>query len=133
VTTPRGRRVLVVDDNASNTKLLAFVLTRGGYDVRTADSAATGAAVLREFQPQLILMDLQMPGVSGLEWTRQLKADPATSAIRIVAVTAYAMKGDADRARAAGCDGYLTKPIDTRTLLDDVARHLPADSGAAPS
>jgi CheY-like chemotaxis protein len=117
-------RVLVVDDNPSNTKLLAFVLKRGGYDVRTADSALTGADVLREFQPQLILMDLQMPGISGLEWTRQLKADPATQAIPIVAVTAYAMKGDAERARAAGCDGYLTKPIDTRTLLDDVAAQL---------
>jgi CheY-like chemotaxis protein len=117
-------RVLVVDDNPSNTKLLAFVLKRGGYDVDTADSAEHGAGVLQECRPDLILMDLQMPGVSGLEWTRQLKADPATREIPIVAVTAYAMKGDDERARAAGCDGYLTKPIDTRTLLDDIARHL---------
>lgn len=126
-------RVLVVDDNAANTKLLAFVLSRGGYDVRTADSAEAGAVVLREFHPQLILMDLQMPGVSGLEWTRQLKADPATRAIPVVAVTAYAMKGDAERARAAGCDGYLTKPINTRTLLDDVAKHLLPEPGAVES
>jgi CheY-like chemotaxis protein len=125
-------RVLVVDDNASNTKLLAFVLSRGGYDVRTADSAETGAEAVRAFQPHLILMDLQMPGVSGLEWTRQLKSDPRTRGIPIVAVTAYAMKGDAERARAAGCDGYLTKPIDTRTLLDDVARHVPPPSPGEP-
>lgn len=126
----RGERVLVVDDNASNTKLLAFVLTRGGYDVRTADSAESGAAVVGQFHPQLILMDLQMPGVSGLDWTRQLKADPSTRDIPVVAVTAYAMKGDAERARAAGCDGYLTKPIDTRTLLDDVAKHLPPSTSS---
>jgi CheY-like chemotaxis protein len=127
-TDPLGPRVLVVDDNPSNTKLLAFVMTRGGYDVRTAGSAETGIEALRTFTPDLILMDLQMPGVSGLEWTRRLKTDPATKHIPIIAVTAYAMKGDAQRAHDAGCDGYLTKPIDTRTLLDQVARFLPSAS-----
>jgi two-component system cell cycle response regulator DivK len=126
--TARRARVLVVDDNPSNTKLLAFVLKNGGYEVETAGSAEAGATLLGAFRPQLILMDLQMPGVSGLDWARQLKADPATRAIPIVAVTAYAMKGDADRARAAGCDGYLTKPVNTRTLLDDIARHLPVEA-----
>jgi len=119
-----GAPILIVDDNASNTKLLAFLLTSKGYQVRTAASAPEALAVLDEFQPRLILMDIQLPGMDGLTLTRQLKADPRTSGILIIAATAYAMKGDADRARAAGCDGYITKPIDTRRLPHDIERYL---------
>ena len=119
-----GAPILIVDDNASNTKLLAFLLTSKGYQVRTAASAPEALAVLGEFQPRLILMDIQLPGMDGLALTRQLKADPRTSRILIIAATAYAMKGDEERARAAGCDGYITKPIDTRRLPHDIERYL---------
>lgn len=116
--------ILIVDDNPSNTKLLAFLLASKGYEVRTAATADEALATLAEWKPRLILMDIQLPGMDGLALTRQLKADPATSAIPIIAATAYAMKGDEERARAAGCDGYLTKPIDTRQLPIDIARFL---------
>jgi CheY-like chemotaxis protein len=119
-----GAPILIVDDNVSNTKLLAFLLTAKGYVVRTAANADEALAVLAEFAPRLILMDLQLPGMDGLSLTRQLKADPRTSAIPIVAATAYAMKGDEDKARAAGCDGYITKPIDTRRLPQEIERYL---------
>jgi CheY-like chemotaxis protein len=121
-----GEPILVVDDNATNMKLLRVLLMTEGYDVRTAMDAKEALAVLAQFRPKLILMDVQLPGMSGLELTRQLKLDPATRDIVIVAVTAYAMKGDEERARAAGCDGYLSKPIDTRTLAAIIAKHLSA-------
>jgi CheY-like chemotaxis protein len=116
--------ILIVDDNASNTKLLAFILSSRGYEVRTAASADEALAILDGFRPRLILMDIQLPGMDGLTLTRQLKADPATRDIAIIAATAYAMKGDEERVRAAGCDGYVTKPIDTRQLPIDIARFL---------
>lgn len=119
-----GAPILIVDDNASNTKLLAFLLASKGYVVRTAASATEALAVLDEFQPKLILMDIQLPGMDGLALTRQLKADPRTSTIPIIAATAYAMKGDEQRARDAGCDGYITKPIDTRRLPQEIERYL---------
>jgi CheY-like chemotaxis protein len=116
--------ILIVDDNPTNAKLLAYVLARAGYAVATAADATEALAAIASARPRLILMDLQLPGVDGFELTRRLKADPATAGIVIVAVTAYAMTGDEDRARAAGCDGYLPKPIDTRTLADTVASYL---------
>ena len=116
--------VLVVDDNATNLKLVAYLVRANGYDVHTAGNADAALAAVAEHRPQLILMDLQLPGVDGLELTRRLKADPATRDIVIIAVTAYAMKGDQDRARAAGCDDYVTKPIDTRALPGVIAQHL---------
>src|SRR5687768_12665695 len=94
------------------------------YDVGTAVDAETALDEIRTHRPRLILMDLQLPGTDGLELTRRLKADPATRGILVIAVTAYAMKGDQDRALAAGCDDYITKPIDTRTLPETIARHL---------
>lgn len=108
--------LLIVDDNKSNLKLLSYLLGKRGYFVKSASSALDAMEVLKSFEPRVILMDLQMPGIDGLELTRRLKADPATRGIVIVAVTAYAMQGDENLARDAGCDGYVTKPIDTRTL-----------------
>ena len=116
--------ILIVDDNPSNTKLLAFLLTSKGYEIRTAASADEAIAVIAQWRPRLILMDIQLPGMDGLTLTRQLKADPATRDIAIIAATAYAMKGDEERALAAGCNGYLTKPIDTRRLPLDLERFL---------
>jgi CheY-like chemotaxis protein len=119
-----GERVLVVDDNPVNLKLLRLTLCLAGYQVDTATDAEQALAALARARPRLILMDLQLPGMDGLELTRRVKADPETRAAIVVAVTAYAMKGDADKARAAGCDGYLAKPIDTRTLPAVVAQYL---------
>ena len=119
-----GERILIVDDHPGNLKLLSFLLDSKGYDVRTASDGPEAWQVLREFEPQLILMDLQLPGVDGFELTRQLKAHPRYGQIVIVAVTASAMKGDEQKALAAGCDGYITKPIDTKTTAATIALYL---------
>jgi CheY-like chemotaxis protein len=116
--------ILIVDDNQVNLKLVRVVLASEGYDVRTAADAEEALGALRQWRPRLILMDLQLPGMDGLELTRRLKADPATRDIVIVAITAYAMKGDEQKALAAGCDGYITKPIDTRALPQVIAGYL---------
>lgn len=124
-----GEPILVIDDNPANLRLLRLLLTAESYAVRTATDGADALAVLREFSPRLILMDLQMPGLNGFDLTRQLKADAATRDIVIVAITAYAMKGDEEKARAAGCDDYVSKPIDTRALPALIARHLAPPHG----
>jgi CheY-like chemotaxis protein len=111
-----GNAILIVDDNPVNMKLIRILLAGEGYDIRTASDANEALAVLREFRPGLILMDIQLPGIDGLELTRRLKAAPATRDIPILGLTAYAMKGDEERILAAGCDGYIPKPINTRTL-----------------
>jgi two-component system cell cycle response regulator DivK len=119
-----GEPILIVDDNATNMKLVRILLATEGYDVRTAADAEEALNVLKEFYPRLILMDVQLPGIDGLELTRRLKSDPATRDITILGLTAYAMKGDKERIIAAGCDGYVPKPIDTRRLPELVARYL---------
>jgi CheY-like chemotaxis protein len=119
-----GERILIVDDNPTNLKLVAYLVRSKGYEVVTAPDAEAALASIRAQPPVLILMDVQLPGIDGLELTRRLKADPATAGILIVAVTAYAMKGDQDKALAAGCDGYVTKPIDTRALPETIANLL---------
>ena len=128
-----GEAILIVDDNPVNLKLLRITLAVAGYDVRTAIDAEQATSVLASFRPRLILMDIQLPGLDGLELTRRLKADPVTSNAVIIAVTAYAMKGDEQRALAAGCDGYVTKPIDTRTLASTVARYLEVEPATRTS
>lgn len=122
-------RILAVDDHPVNLKLIRVLLAGAGYEVRTADHAEAAQEVVADFAPHLILMDLQLPGMDGFELTRRLKADPQTRAIVIVAMTAYAMKGDEERARIAGCDGYLSKPLDTRALPGIMAGFL----GAPPA
>ena len=119
-----GETILVVDDSAVNLKLARVVLSCEGYVVRTAADAEDALRLLATFTPSLILMDIQLPGMSGLDLTRRLKADPATKHIVILALTAYAMKGDEEKARAAGCDGYITKPIDVGALPSVIARHI---------
>jgi CheY-like chemotaxis protein len=119
-----GEPILVVDDNPANADLMSFLLKRQGYEVRTAVDAAQALEILGAFRPRLIMMDVQLPGMDGLELTRRLKADPSTRGILIIALTAYAMKGDEERALQAGCDGYVSKPIDTRSLPSLVSRYL---------
>jgi CheY-like chemotaxis protein len=124
-----GERILIVDDNAANLKLVRVLLAAEGYEVRVATDAEEALAVLTGFHPRLILMDLQLPGMDGLTLTRKLKGDPATRDIAILALTAYAMKGDEQRALEAGCDGYVAKPISTRTLPQVIAGMLAGEQG----
>ena len=119
-----GASILVVDDNPVNSKLARVLLAGEGYAVRIAADGVEALARIAEEPPALILMDIQLPGIDGLELTRRLKSDPRTRGIVIVALTAYAMKGDDERARAAGCDDYVAKPIDIDALPKLVARHL---------
>jgi CheY-like chemotaxis protein len=116
--------ILIVDDNPQNLKLARVILCGEGYDVKTAIDAEDALSVLRVFTPRLILLDVQLPGMDGLELTRQLKADPKRRGIIIIAVTSYAMKGDDRKAFDAGCDGYMSKPIDIEVLPRVVAEHL---------
>jgi CheY-like chemotaxis protein len=126
-----GERILIVDDNATNLKLVAYLMKNHGYAVDTALDAEAALDAIRANRPSLILMDIQLPGIDGLELTRRLKADPLTRPIVIIAVTAYAMKGDQDRALAAGCNDYVTKPIDTRALPATIANHLRASEASS--
>ncbi|MBI2569225.1 MAG: response regulator [Candidatus Schekmanbacteria bacterium] len=121
-----GESILIVDDSPINLKLLRVLLAGAGYEVRAARDTEEARAILASFSPALIFMDLQLPGMDGYELTRRLKAAPATAGITVVAVTSYAMKGDEEKAREAGCDEYVTKPIDTQGILDLVERLLGA-------
>ena len=116
--------ILVVDDNALNLKLARLLLGTEGYQVRTAEHAPAALAVLETFHPRMILMDIQLPGMDGLELTRRLRADPWFDDVIILAVTAFAMKEDEQKAMDAGCDGYVAKPLDTRSLPDLVRAYL---------
>ena len=117
-------QVLVVEDTPVNMKLVGLLLDKAGYRVLKTDNAADGIAMAREHRPDLILMDVQLPGMDGLTATRLLKSEVATRHIRILALTAFAMKGDEEKMLAAGCDGYIAKPIDYRSFLAEVQRVL---------
>ena len=117
--------ILIVDDDPQNLKMLTKLLTREGYEIRTAMNADETLQVLQNFQPALILMDIQLPGLDGLELTRKLlKSDEKYRDTVILAITAYGEKHDNEIALAAGCDGYITKPIDTRTFPLLIADYL---------
>jgi two-component system cell cycle response regulator DivK len=118
--------ILIVEDNAANMKLATFVLQSAGHTVVSATDAETGIARAREAKPALILMDIQLPGIDGLAATTLLKQAAETRDIPVIALTALAMKGDEDRIRAAGCDGYIAKPIRYPELLKTVAGYLAA-------
>lgn len=123
-------RALVVDDQPINLKLTTVVLQSQGFVVASAGSADEAIAVTATFKPEVILMDIQMPEVDGLEAVRRLRADPDTRGLVIVALTAYAMKGDEQVMRAAGCDGYLAKPIDVATFGASVREIVETTKGA---
>jgi len=124
-------RVLVIDDNAINIDLVAYVLDADGFVVEAAADAEQALARLATFRPDVILMDIQMPGIDGLTLTRRLKSDPATRQIPIVAFTAYAMKGDEAKIRAAGCDGYVSKPIDVTRFAGAVRAYIAGARGVS--
>lgn len=121
--------ILVVDDNPVNLKLVQVLLRGAGYELRCAGSAAEALACLREQRPRLVLMDIQLPDINGLEFTRQLKQDPDFRDLPVVALSAYAMKGDVERALASGCSGYISKPINTRDFAATVAGYLAPHGG----
>jgi two-component system, cell cycle response regulator DivK len=116
--------VLVVEDNPANMTLATFLLESVGYAVLSAIDAETGLTIAREQSPDLILMDIQLPGMDGLEATGILKADELTKSIPVIALTALAMKGDEERIRAAGCDGYIAKPLDYKGFLATITAQL---------
>ena len=117
-------KILVVEDNAANMKLAIFLLESAGHTVLSATNAEVALTVAREERPTLILMDIQLPGIDGLAATVLLKADDATRAIPVIALTALAMKGDEERIRAAGCDGYIAKPMRYQEFLATIAGQL---------
>ncbi|HEY6311649.1 MAG TPA: response regulator [Streptosporangiaceae bacterium] len=119
--------ILVVEDNERNLKLLRDVLEYAGYDVRAAGTAEDGITLAVSEPPDLVLMDLQLPGIDGMEALRRLRESPRTAGIPVVAVTAQAMKQDRERTLAAGFDGYVEKPIGVRAFLDQVRRFLPGE------
>lgn len=119
-----GETVLIVEDNAVNLELVRDLLEANGYCVQEAISGEGAIEKTRLLQPDLVLMDVQLPGMDGLAVTRKLKSDPATKDIIIVALTAYAMRGDAERVIQAGCDGYISKPIDTREFPKLIAQFI---------
>ena len=124
-------RILVVDDHPINLKLADLLLTGEGYEVRTCGTAEEALAAVEEFRPRLILMDVQLPGMDGLEATRVLKRDPAHRHIVVIALTAHAMKGDEEKVLSAGCDGYVSKPINVDALALMVAEKLSSLSAAS--
>ena len=123
-----GKNILLVEDNEVNRRLAGFLLRSQGYQVREATTALAAFEMLDKERPDLIVMDIQRPGIDGLEATRKLKERPATADIPVIAVTSYAMKGDREKALAAGCSGYVTKPIDKNTFIQEVAAHLGSKS-----
>ena len=119
-----GKKILLVEDNPVNRRLAVFLLRSQGYEVREATTAQEAFEIIEKERPDLIVMDIQLPGMDGLEATRKIKAQPATTDIPIIAVTSYAMKGDREKAMAAGCAGYVTKPIDKNIFIQEVAALL---------
>jgi len=119
-----GEKILLVEDNAVNRRLAEFLLRSQGYLVREAATAQEAFEILKTERPDLIVMDIQLPGMDGLEATKKLKEEPATAGIPVLAVTSYAMTGDREKALAVGCAAYLTKPLDKTTLVREVATHL---------
>ena len=120
-------KVLIVEDNPTNMTLAVFLLKSAGHTVLTATDAEAGLSLAREEHPNLILMDMQLPGMDGLQATVLLKKDDATRTIPVIALTALAMKGDEERIRAAGCDGYIAKPMRYRDFLATIAAQLGAE------
>ncbi len=116
--------VLVIEDNEMNMKLVRSLLQIGKYSILEAINAETGFQLAREHHPDLILMDIQLPGMDGLAATRKIKNDPAVKDICVVALTSYAMQGDQEKSKDAGCAGYIAKPIDTRSFPETVGQFL---------
>jgi CheY-like chemotaxis protein len=123
----KNKLILVVEDNALNMKLIRSLLQLGHFDVVEANDAESGIELAKKNKPDLILMDIQLPGMDGLQATQIINKDPALKKIPVVALTSYAMQGDEEKSRSAGCVGYITKPINTRNFLDLIKDYLDPD------
>ena len=120
-----SKRILVVEDQEDNRRILRDLLTSASYEMIEAVTGEEGVTFAETHRPDLILMDIQLPGLDGYEATRRIKANPELRQIPIIAVTSYALSGDEAKARAAGCDGYVTKPYSPRQLLAKIREYLP--------
>ena len=123
-----NKTILVIEDNELNMKLVRSLLEIADYTILEAIDAETGILLVRKHRPDLILMDIQLPGMDGLSATRIIKNDPELQTIPIIALTSYAMQGDEERAKEAGCDGYMSKPINIRNFLETIAQYLRPES-----
>ena len=119
-----GEKILIIEDNITNLKLVRLLLKIEGYEILTASDASEALHILQTVHPKLILMDLQLPGKNGLDLTKEIKADPKLKDIVIIALTAYAMKGDEEKAKLAGCDEYMTKPISVDNFPAVIAEYM---------
>jgi len=119
------KSILIIDDNRLNLKLCRTILTSAGYSVIEAENAEDGLSLIRAERPDLILMDIQLPGMDGLAATRIIKSDPAIKDIPVIAITSYAMQDDDKKAKEAGCNDYITKPIDQKGFLKMISQYLP--------
>ena len=122
-----AKTILEIEDDQMNMKLVRALLTLGKHDILEAVNAEAGIQLAKERRPDLILMDIQLPGMDGLSATRAIKEETGIGHIPIIALTSHAMQGDEEKAFEAGCDGYLTKPIDTRGFLDIIGKYLESD------
>jgi len=120
-----GKRILVVEDDAQNSYLIRFILEKSGYTVVTVGDGAQAVEDASAESPDLILMDMLLPKMSGYDATRAIKADPDTAELTVIALTAYSMKGDRERILEAGCDGYISKPIDPETFVSQMEEFMP--------
>ena len=120
-----SRRILVVEDQEDNRRILRDLLTSAGYEIFQAENGEEALAAAARERPDLILMDIQLPVLDGYEATRRIKADPVLRAIPVIVVTSYALSGDEHKARAAGCDAYVTKPFSPRALLAKIREYVP--------
>ena len=116
--------ILVVEDNENNMYLIAFILRNNGYEVIEAGSGEEGVELVKKEKPDLIIMDIQLPGIDGLEATKRIRESVANHEIPIIALTSYAMVGDREKALAAGCTGYIEKPIDPETFMEEIEKYL---------
>ena len=123
--------ILIVEDNADNRDIYSTILRHAGFEVLEAADGEEGVRLARERMPAVVLMDVAMPGMNGWEATRLLKGDPATASIHVIAVTAYAMAADRQKAQDVGCDGYLAKPVEPRRVLAEVQRVLAGEPAPA--
>lgn len=124
--------VLLIEDNAENRYLVTFLLEQRGHEVVSAESGPEGLELAARLAPDLILLDIQLPGMDGYDVARALRRNAALRETPIIAVTSYAMAGDREKALAAGCDGYIEKPIDSETFVAEISAYLPAPAGATP-
>lgn len=124
-----NRRILIIEDNEQNLYLLTFLLVKNGYTVDSAEDGPTGIAKAAGQMPDLILLDIQLPGMDGYAVAQALRAIPALAEVPVVAVTSYAMPGDREKALASGCSGYIEKPINPETFLGEMEAHFPSNAG----